>query len=473
MQLVSEMSDAEATAFRRCFGEAGPGDCVSLEFADGTDVNSVVTGTSGHDRLAVDLRSDEWPRSFASPSLKAAELRRCELRKSVLPLFEYHRGTGQQWFTAHANELSGLRGEDLRHRFFIFGVLLALAVANQCKLSFVLPAILFRFLLDGDARPSLDDLRGFDDMLYASLKKCLKLGQAQFKALKEVEGLHADMSREEYLAKHVNAILMPEAFHEIRRGFWRIATEVSFRGVAAGDLRQIVCPTSALSKTMDMRHIFRVVMDDEMAECDPFVEAFWAVLESFSQDEKSQFLLFVTGVEAPPEPGSEQLTIQLPFSAFSREEHLTMLGMLPQAHTCTNTLELPNYHDSLKASGRCCDSDFAEELRRILGERLRLAIAETAGYELDVIDDDRSSCNALDEDVAARGDTFQMFSPPPPRRSQLRDFDRRSSPTTSLPPIWAEVGHANSARRDAGTYLEVGHANSARRDAGTYLELLS
>lgn len=57
-----------------------------------------------------------------------------------------------------------------------------------------------------------------------------------------------------------------------------------------------------------------------------------------------------------------------------------------EAHTCTNTLELPNYDDALRQSGFVAEDQISAELRRLLGEKLRLAIKETASYELDAID---------------------------------------------------------------------------------------
>merc|ERR1719420_2920014 len=124
-----------------------------------------------------------------------------------------------------------------------------------------------------------------------------------------------------------------------------------------------------------------------MTECQLFAKAFWAVVDGFSSDEKKLFLRFVTGLEAPPEPGTERLLIELPFSAFSKDEHIAMLDKLPQAHTCTNTLELPNYHDALVESGRFTDAQiesgdkaFLAELHRVLAEKLQMAIHETGSY---------------------------------------------------------------------------------------------
>lgn len=92
----------------------------------------------------------------------------------------------------------------------------------------------------------------------------------------------------------------------------------------------------------------------------------------------------------PPEPGTERLIIQLPFSAFSKDEHIEMLSKLPQAHTCSNTIEIPNYYEALIDSGKLgnnpSDKVVAAELKKVLGEKLRMAINETTGYELDAID---------------------------------------------------------------------------------------
>jgi len=192
------------------------------------------------------------------------------------------------------------------------------------------------------------------------------------------------------MAEQVEALLIPEGMRELRKAFWGVVPEAALQDVSAGDLRQLLCPAESKGKDLKITQIFEVSMEDDLAECEPFARAFLAVLDGFSPSERRSFLLFATGVEAPPEPGTERLTVQLPFSAFSKEEHVAMLGMLPQAHTCSNTLELPGYYEALRESGQWTESQgpraLEEKLRKLLGERLRTAISETAGYELDAID---------------------------------------------------------------------------------------
>jgi len=390
---------------------AQAGDRLRLIFADGMEAERVATVTFA---MTDDSASLVVDRPFEESHQKGGLVSRCELQRPSLPLFEFHRGTGQQWFSAHASlSASGSRERELRVRYWVFGKLLALAIVNHCKLSFSLPLLFFRFLVQRECIPTLEDLKGFDSALHTSLRKCLKMKATQFKQLKELEDLPAAMTPEEYVARQVKEILVPEAMAEIQRGFWSLVTPALMRHIAPSELRQIVCSTVPVSKNLSIRQLFRVVFEDDVAGCQPLVDALWAVLDSLSSVEKARFLLFVTGVEAPPEPGTEQLTVQMPFSAFTREEHAALLGMLPQAHTCTNTLELPNYYESLRESGRFpVNVGFPAkalnaELKRLVRERLVTAITETDTYELDATAGDVSIC-------AVTPSSAFIAAPPPP-----------------------------------------------------------
>jgi len=261
------------------------------------------------------------------------------------------------------------------------------------------------------------------------------------------------MSRMEYVNEQVTSILLPEAMSDVQSGFWSLLGEDALGGISASDLRQIVCPTETSTDNFDIRRVFKVSMEDEMMECPPFVEAFWSVLDGFTLEEKRQFLAFVTGVALPPEPGTERLVIELPFSAFSQEEHEAMLHMLPQAHTCTNTLELPNYHDALLLSGRLPEDAnpkmMATELKHLLGDKLRLAIKESAGYELDAV--------GMEEEE----DVFVPKPPSPPRTpfeekrrpssaSRLGGSSLRSSLVTASSTSVAAAGEPASLRLTGG-----------------------
>eukprot|EP00746_Dinoflagellata_sp_MGD_P144432 gnl/MRDRNA2_/MRDRNA2_77173_c0_seq1.p1 gnl/MRDRNA2_/MRDRNA2_77173_c0~~gnl/MRDRNA2_/MRDRNA2_77173_c0_seq1.p1 ORF type:complete len:898 (+),score=172.77 gnl/MRDRNA2_/MRDRNA2_77173_c0_seq1:102-2795(+) len=310
---------------------------------------------------------------------------------SLKLMFDFHRGTGDHWFNAYANDLS----DDKRRCFQNFGKLLALALANRCKISFTLPVMFFTLLLRrDDFVPSLEDIQGFDSALHASLKKCLKMKDADFKALKDTEDLPSTMSRADYVSDQIRSLMTPEALKETRSGFWELVSGASLQGFSAWDIRQALCPVEKQTGNINIRKIFTVVVEEEMADVQVFADTFWSVVDGLTPAEKQRFLVFVTGVEMPPEPGTERLIIQLPFSAFSKDEHIEMLSKLPQAHTCSNTIELPNYYESLVESGKFGEDPsqkvIATELKKILGEKLRLAINETTGYELDATETDNA-----------------------------------------------------------------------------------
>jgi len=274
--------------------------------------------------------------------------------------------------------------------------------------------------------------------------------QAEFVGLKDAESMPVDMSREDYVTEQVKSILSPQGMSEVQTGFWSLVSKQLLQGVSASDLRQIICPIESQIRNIDIRCIFRVTIEDEMAECVPFVGAFWSVVDSLSLDEKRLFLLFVTGVEVPPEPGTERLAIELPFSAFSPEEHKSMLSMLPQAHTCSNTLELPNYYEALLESGEIAadasNEVLATELKRILGDKLRLAIRESTGYELDAI-----SSQGTEE-------AAPMLKAPSFSRNSLEE--NRRTPLSMGPPEVAE-GSLRPSAFNTGSSASVAVAGEA------------
>lgn len=201
----------------------------------------------------------------------------------------------------------------------------------------------------------------------------------------EGDGMPKDTSRKDFVRMQICSYLAPPAMDFVREGFESLTSPEWFSATSATDLRAILCNTHDSRKDFDIREIFDVVMDDEMASCPPLVGAFWEVVSiHFDPELKRQFLFFVTGVRTLPEKGTEQLRIELPFLALGTNEHKAVIEMLPQAHTCTNTLEIPNYYESKSHVDGCKCSH--EELCALIAYKLRMAISETDGYELDAID---------------------------------------------------------------------------------------
>lgn len=108
----------------------------------------------------------------------------------------------------------------------------------------------------------------------------------------------------------------------------------------------------------------------------PVVECLWLVLSAWPGQQQRAFVRFVTGTDRLPAPGTEVLTISSPFVAYNTAQQAQMLGMLPQAHTCSNTLEMPNYWEALMAVGA---SAAAAAARQAVATAAQTAAAAAAG----------------------------------------------------------------------------------------------
>ena len=90
------------------------------------------------------------------------------------------------------------------------------------------------------------------------------------------------------------------------------------------------------------------------------VKNFWEIIESFDNDERAEFLQFVTGSSKVPLEGFSALQGIGGINKFKISKVFdNNYDRLPTAHTCTNQLDLPDYPN-----------------KEILYERLRLAIKE-------------------------------------------------------------------------------------------------
>jgi hypothetical protein len=277
------------------------------------------------------------------------------------------------------------------------------AVCNHCTLGVALPPVLFELLLDGPDKyqPSLAALRGFDPELAQAIDNTRRLPDSDFQAMLELEGMAASTSRDGYVQQAVDDALRGGVMWQLREmhAGLRLALDPQLMhdwAVTASDLAAMVggADEATADGPVAVREVFRVVLDDELAaSAAPLADALWAVVDAWPPALQRRFVAFVTGTERLPLAGTELLRVELPFVAVSTKDHQRHLQMLPQAHTCENSLELPNYWESLVAArGQRADSlsaaaaaELRHEMRTVLEERLRLAVTHCTDYGLDQV----------------------------------------------------------------------------------------
>lgn len=326
------------------------------------------------------------------------------------PLFVYSKTQEAFWFNASLRQTA-----DLELRFVAAGRMVAAALAERCKLDTVLSEHVFAQLLTTTTKsspleavycPTPHDLEHFDAGAAKHVVSAFGASPAHLRDLIEEADWEGEVvtTAEQYVARSCRDLMLDQVGWQaaaLHRGFqlgvrseWWQQCRFSPR-----QLQMVVCGATDTTSDFDFRKVFRVVEDPELQQCHPLREALWGTIDSLDRVQKRKLLRFITGVDRLPSAGTEMIKIEMPFMAYSQEEHEKTLLMMPQAHTCDNILELPNYWQSLKAVRRrgqadgaddssddaaaAADADLVKELRAIILQKVETAFSLSEGFGLD------------------------------------------------------------------------------------------
>ena len=323
----------------------------------------------------------------AAPTAAMAEPVPGQLVEEAGALFTFNKSIGAHWFNTTLAQ-----SPDAEERFAFAGWATAQAVLNRCVLGVALHPMVFARVA-GDRvtqKLSLATLEGFDPEAADNLRKVSKLPQKTFAELLEVEGL-GKMGRNEYIRHAVQELL------EERIEWQSAAWAGGFRAaIGAEDCRQAQCGIEDLativagaaaqaSRDLELPEVFVIDADDELHEGSrALLECLYAHFKALSVPEKRDFAKFVTGSKRLPLPGSEHMRIQLPFAPLNEQEHHQQLQRLPQAHTCDNVLELPNYWESLQTIHPAWPAERRRaKMVEIVRDRFNYALSQCQEYSLD------------------------------------------------------------------------------------------
>jgi len=280
---------------------------------------------------------------------------------------------------------------------------------NRSPFALCLPSVWFRILLEpvryasgkqAQTMGGLVDLLELDPQYGTTLHRVQGLDKSSWASLMEQEELPRHTTKQAYVAHVAKRVLVDDygwqwgvarAGFEYALGSQGLQALLDHR-VSAADLQDMVCGAANPhdpASDFDISSLFRVVYSEEVSEQSQLLNAFWQVLSSWSPAQKRLFLKFVTGVDTLPAPQTEPLVIELPFYAANTHQHKQILHMLPQSHTCSNTLELPNYYESFAflaaQESRAIrePSTIYKKTCDILHQKLLMAVTDTDGYGLD------------------------------------------------------------------------------------------
>lgn len=259
-------------------------------------------------------------------------------------------------------------------------------IVGKCLYDHILVDLTFanfflKTLLIGVDHLTIDDLRSFDPTLYDNLIKLLKLSDEELIALdltfetmnmfypdRVVEliphGSEITVNKQNVLqyvwrlSQYKLRSISKPASYRFLEGLSSIIPQHWFGMFNTVDFQMLI---SGGHKPIDINDLKTNTEYGGFENDDQTIKYFWEVLEEFSDEEKREFLKFVTSVPQAPLKGFSALEPKFGIRNGGGYE----LDRLPTASTCVNLLKLPDYAD-----------------KTVLREKLLYAITSGARFDL-------------------------------------------------------------------------------------------
>ncbi|CAK6973245.1 probable E3 ubiquitin-protein ligase HERC3 [Scomber scombrus] len=261
-------------------------------------------------------------------------------------MFMFNDSNTLAWFPSKATQDE--------KRYFLFGVLCGLALFNQCIIHLPFPLVLFKKLLG--VKPSLEDMMEFKPYLGKTLQYILEVDDIENMDMyflinwdetdvdldpDNPEKPLTSQNKKEYVDAYVNYAFntsVVRLFQEFKRGFFQVCDQDFVKLFQPKQLQEILVGKDFHDWTKLKQN---TVYEGDYNAGHPTIQMFWEVLDELTEDQKADFLWFLTGFEKVPILGLD--TINMKVQVTQIEEDLTYDWYYPKTHTCNSTLELPIY----------------------------------------------------------------------------------------------------------------------------------
>ena len=358
---------------------------------------------SNHKFIEIQVRrknSELFSDSFNALSLRDAK----DLRGKLIVNFENEEavdagGVKREWLTLLSKEMfnpdymlftlakngttytinsdSGKYNPEHLKQFEFIGRIIAKAIFDGMMIDCYFTRIIYK-LISG-TQISYHDMEDYDPVYYNSLKWILEndlneqgtfftysydhnnLGEIQTIDLIE-NGRNIEVN-ESNKFDYVQKLCRSKLYDTIKlqidallKGFFEIIPQ---KLISIFNYRELELVISGLP-TIDIKDWKNNTIYENYYETSDIIKYFWEIIESFDNDERAEFLQFVTGSSKVPLEGFSALQGIGGINKFKISKVFDKnFDRLPTAHTCTNQLDLPEYPN-----------------KEILYERLTLAIRE-------------------------------------------------------------------------------------------------
>ena len=279
------------------------------------------------------------------------------------------------------NADSGKYNYEHLKQFEFIGKIMAKAIYDGMMLDCYFTRIIYKLITNTPI--SYHDMEDYDPVFYKSIKILLEndytgrdtyltysynhdnFGEMQIIDLIE-NGRNIDVTEEnkfDYVQKLCSAKLYDTIKPQVKallKGFYQIIPQ---KLISIFNYRELELVISGLP-TIDIKDWKKNTLYENYTEETPIIKYFWEIIESYDNNERAEFLQFVTGSSKVPLEGFRALQGIGGVNKFLISKVFDKnFDRLPTAHTCTNQLDLPEYPN-----------------KEILKQRLKFAIKEGKGF---------------------------------------------------------------------------------------------
>ena len=223
------------------------------------------------------------------------------------------------------------------------GRMMALSLIHEVPLGVDLPLSYYARLLGEELTE--EQVSTFEPNIIASfnLMRTWTDGQLAFVPMEIMGEEHVLTTRNrEFLFRQKIDNLIDESvidqFRMIAEGFTEMIPEGSFRGIAKADnMKHIILGETVVDVDDMMAH---AVYENGWDANHQIVQWLWEIIQAMTREERRKLLRFITGTSTVPVGGFANLHQPIIIS----QSHATA-DHFPSAHTCTFTLDVPEYQD--------------------------------------------------------------------------------------------------------------------------------
>ncbi|XP_049430285.1 probable E3 ubiquitin-protein ligase HERC3 [Epinephelus fuscoguttatus] len=292
-----------------------------------------------------------------------------EMMSTKSGMFMFNDSETLAWFPSKTTE------ED-KTNFFLFGVLCGLALYNASIIHLPFPLALFKKLLG--VEPTLEDMVEFSPSVAKSLQYVLDCEDEDLENLYmdfmiNWDGTEVDLdpqnpgkpvtgqNKKEFVDAYVSHAFntsVEGVFQEFKRGFFQVCDQDLVKLFWPEELQLVLVGQDVY----DWAKLKQNTMWDLRIGY-PTTQMFWEVFDELTEDQRKDFLWFLTGFRRAPILGMNQVQMEVRATQIQTGQHYDQ--HFPESLTCHSILYLPLYSS-----------------KEIMRDRLTEALIVERGFEM-------------------------------------------------------------------------------------------